>query len=248
MPLSRKKQKRERAELERQQEQQAQVVEHKKSEARSLAGIQAKTENQAKYIETINANDIVFCTGPAGTGKTFLAIYVAAQKLMMGEVDRIILCRPAVEAGERFGFLPGDLKEKIDPYLQPVYDSLYRLLGPAKTEKFIKEKIIEIAPLAFMRGRTFDHAFVVLDEAQNATRMQMKMFLTRMGEGAKMVVNGDMTQADIKHQDSGLLHAIKLMGNIKGITHMQMTRLDIVRHPLVQQIIDMYEQDERITH
>ncbi len=164
---------------------------------------------------------------------------------MEGKVEKIILCRPAVEAGERFGFLPGDLKEKIDPYLQPAYDALYEFLGVNKTEKFIHDKIIEIAPLAFMRGRTFSNAFVILDEAQNVTRSQMKMFLTRMRHNSKMVINGDISQTDLRPSESGLLHAVGILAGITEIKHLVMTKEDIVRHPLVQKIVEAYEKDSQ---
>ncbi len=241
MSLSRKKQKRADAEIEQLQQKQEKELNIKRQ---SIKNVEPKTENQAKYLKAIEENSIVFCTGAAGSGKSYLAIAMASKMLMQGHVNKIILCRPAVEAGERFGFLPGDLKEKIDPYLQPAYDALYEILGQTKTETFIDKKIIRIAPLAFLRGVTFKQSFVLLDEAQNVTRSQMKMFLTRMGNDTKMVINGDTTQTDLRSTDSGLLHAIKLVQNIPNIIHVQMNSSDIQRHPLVKMIVEAYEKDE----
>lgn len=205
--------------------------------------ISPKTKNQKFYIDAIRNNDIVFGIGPAGTGKTYLAVAMAVSALSTGLVRSIILTRPAVEAGERLGFLPGDLAQKVNPYLRPLHDALNDMLGPDKALDFIERGIIEIAPLAFMRGRTLSNAFVILDEAQNTTREQMKMFLTRIGFDSYAVVTGDSTQVDLpvpKH--SGLLEAKKLLQNIKGIEFCTFTKEDVVRHPLVQRIIHAYEK------
>ncbi|WP_010097040.1 PhoH family protein [Ornithinibacillus scapharcae] len=205
--------------------------------------IRIKTLGQKSYIQAIKENDLVFGIGPAGTGKTYLAVVMAVQALKNGHVKRIILTRPAVEAGESLGFLPGDLKEKVDPYLRPLYDALNDVLGAEHTLRLIERETIEIAPLAYMRGRTLDDAFVILDEAQNTTPEQMKMFLTRLGFGSKMVITGDMTQIDLpKGVKSGLQVADKLFTNIKGISFIYLTQTDVVRHPLVQKIINAYEK------
>lgn len=204
--------------------------------------IRAKTMGQRMYINAMKRNDLVFGIGPAGTGKTFLAVVYAAKQLRKGSVKRIVLTRPAVEAGESLGFLPGDLKEKVDPYLRPLYDGLNTVLGREQTERFIERGIIEIAPLAYMRGRTLDDAFVILDEAQNTTHAQMKMFLTRLGFGSKMVVTGDQTQIDLpKGVKSGLKEVIKKLYGVNGISIMKLDQSDVVRHPLVSKIIDRYE-------
>ncbi|AKL92015.1 PhoH family protein [Staphylococcus capitis] len=204
--------------------------------------IRAKTMGQRMYINAMKRNDLVFGIGPAGTGKTFLAVVYAAKQLRKGSVKRMVLTRPAVEAGESLGFLPGDLKEKVDPYLRPLYDGLNTVLGREQTERFIERGIIEIAPLAYMRGRTLDDAFVILDEAQNTTHAQMKMFLTRLGFGSKMVVTGDQTQIDLpKGVKSGLKEAIKKLYGVNGISIMKLDQSDVVRHPLVSKIIDRYE-------
>lgn len=204
--------------------------------------IRAKTMGQRMYINAMKRNDLVFGIGPAGTGKTFLAVVYAAKQLRKGSVKRMVLTRPAVEAGESLGFLPGDLKEKVDPYLRPLYDGLNTVLGREQTERFIERGIIEIAPLAYMRGRTLDDAFVILDEAQNTTHAQMKMFLTRLGFGSKMVVTGDQTQIDLpKGVKSGLKEAIKKLYRVNGISIMKLDQSDVVRHPLVSKIIDRYE-------
>lgn len=206
--------------------------------------IRAKTMGQRLYINAIKRNDLVFGIGPAGTGKTFLAVVYAAKQLRKGTVKRIVLTRPAVEAGESLGFLPGDLKEKVDPYLRPLYDGLNTVLGREQTARFIERGTIEIAPLAYMRGRTLDDAFVILDEAQNTTHAQMKMFLTRLGFGSKMVVTGDQTQIDLpKGVKSGLKEAIKNLRGVKGINIMELDQSDVVRHPLVSKIIERYEGD-----
>ena len=204
--------------------------------------IRAKTMGQRMYINAMKRNDLVFGIGTAGTGKTFLAVVYAAKQLRKGSVKRMVLTRPAVEAGESLGFLPGDLKEKVDPYLRPLYDGLNTVLGREQTERFIERGIIEIAPLAYMRGRTLDDAFVILDEAQNTTHAQMKMFLTRLGFGSKMVVTGDQTQIDLpKGVKSGLKEAIKKLYGVNGISIMKLDQSDVVRHPLVSKIIDRYE-------
>ncbi|MGW7848586.1 PhoH family protein [Staphylococcus xylosus] len=207
--------------------------------------IRAKTMGQRMYVNAMYHNDLVFGVGPAGTGKTFLAVVYAAKQLRKGNVKRIVLTRPAVEAGESLGFLPGDLKEKVDPYLRPLYDGLNTVLGREQTVRFIERGIIEIAPLAYMRGRTLDDAFVILDEAQNTTHAQMKMFLTRLGFGSKMVVTGDKTQIDLpKGVKSGLKEAIKKLENVKGLSIHNLDQSDVVRHPLVSKIIDRYEGEE----
>ena len=204
--------------------------------------IRAKTMGQRIYINAMKRNDLVFGIGPAGTGKTFLAVVYAAKQLRKGSVKRIVLTRPAVEAGESLGFLPGDLKEKVDPYLRPLYDGLNTVLGREQTARFIERGTIEIAPLAYMRGRTLDDAFVILDEAQNTTHAQMKMFLTRLGFGSKMVVTGDQTQIDLpKGVKSGLKEAVKKLSGVSGISIMKMDQSDVVRHPLVSKIINRYE-------
>ena len=206
--------------------------------------IRAKTMGQRLYINAMKRNDLVFGIGPAGTGKTFLAVVYAAKQLRKGSVKRIVLTRPAVEAGESLGFLPGDLKEKVDPYLRPLYDGLNTVLGREQTQRLIERGVIEIAPLAYMRGRTLDDAFVILDEAQNTTHAQMKMFLTRLGFGSKMVVTGDQTQIDLpKGVKSGLKEAIKNLRGVKGINIMELDQSDVVRHPLVSKIIERYEGD-----
>jgi phosphate starvation-inducible protein PhoH and related proteins len=205
--------------------------------------VTARTPMQRKYIEAIRRFELVFGIGPAGTGKTYLAVACAAEALMNGEVDRIILSRPAVEAGERLGFLPGDMKEKIDPYLRPLYDALYDMMPQSLVAKGLAENQIEIAPLAFMRGRTLSSAFIILDEAQNTTPQQMKMFLTRLGEGSRMVVTGDPTQVDLPHQQkSGLQDALTILKSVKGISHIHFTQSDIVRHALVGRIVQAYEK------
>lgn len=209
--------------------------------------IRVKTLGQRYYISAIKKNDIVFGIGPAGTGKTYLAVVMAVSALKNGLVKRIVLTRPAVEAGESLGFLPGDLQEKVDPYLRPLYDSLYDVLGTENVNKFMERGIIEVAPLAYMRGRTLDDSFVILDEAQNTTHEQMKMFLTRLGFGSKMVITGDATQVDLpRGKQSGLRAAEHILKNIDGIAMVYLTEADVVRHSLVQKIIHAYEeQDQR---
>ena len=210
--------------------------------------VNARTPNQKLYIEAIRRHELVFGIGPAGTGKTYLAVACAAEALMNGEVDRIVLSRPAVEAGERLGFLPGDMKEKIDPYLRPLYDALYDMMPQSLVQKGLAENQIEIAPLAFMRGRTLAHAFVILDEAQNTTPQQMKMFLTRLGEGSRMVVTGDPTQVDLpNNMTSGLSDALGILKGVKGIEQVQFLAEDIVRHPLVGRIVGAYEKQAKKT-
>jgi phosphate starvation-inducible PhoH-like protein len=204
--------------------------------------VTARSPVQGAYIQALQRLDLVFGVGPAGTGKTYLAVAFAAQCLERGLVDRIVLSRPAVEAGERLGFLPGDMREKVDPYLRPLYDALYDVLPQAKVERDLDTGVIEIAPLAFMRGRTLAHSFVILDEAQNTTSMQMKMFLTRLGEGSKMAVTGDPSQVDLPPgQRSGLEEAVGLLGGIRGIEAVRFTSADVVRRDLVARIVDAYD-------
>ena len=208
--------------------------------------IYPKTLGQKEYYQALKHNDVVFGIGPAGTGNTYLAVVFAVQALKNNEVQKIILTRPAVEAGESLGFLPGDLKEKVDPYLRPLYDALYDMLGQEKTERYIEKGIIEIAPLAYMRGRTLEDAYVILDEAQNTTDAQMKMFLTRLGFHSKMIITGDITQIDLpKGVVSGLKKALHILKDVKGIRFVYLTALDVVRHPVVQRIIERYENDEK---
>jgi phosphate starvation-inducible protein PhoH and related proteins len=205
--------------------------------------IRIKTLGQRQYIMAIRQNDLVFGVGPAGTGKTYLAVVMAVNALKNGQVNKIILTRPAVEAGESLGFLPGDLKEKVDPYLRPLYDALNDILGAEHTQRLIERGTIEIAPLAYMRGRTLDDAFVILDEAQNTTHAQMKMFLTRLGFGSKMVITGDQTQIDLpKGAKSGLIAAEKILLGVNGISFVFLEQSDVVRHPLVGRIIEAYEK------
>lgn len=207
--------------------------------------IKPKTLGQKRYIDSIKHNDIVFGIGPAGTGKTYLAMAMAVQAFKNKEVNRIILTRPAVEAGENLGFLPGDLQDKVDPYLRPIYDALFEILGFEVYERYLEKGLIEVAPLAYMRGRTLDGAYVILDEAQNTSNEQMKMFLTRLGFGSKAIITGDITQIDLpKGKQSGLKSVIKVLDNVKGIDFIQFSKHDIVRHPLVQRIIEAYEKYE----
>ncbi len=205
----------------------------------------AKTPNQHKIVQACDLNDMVFAIGPAGTGKTYTAVALAVRALKEKQIKRIILTRPAVEAGENLGFLPGDLKEKLDPYLQPLYDALMDMLPYEKLAEYIEKNVIEIAPLAFMRGRTLDKAFVILDEAQNATVAQMKMFLTRMGQNAKFIITGDATQIDLpKSQKSGLMHAVHILRNTPDIAIIELDEQDVIRHKLVRKIIAAYEKSE----
>jgi phosphate starvation-inducible PhoH-like protein len=206
------------------------------------AELRGRTPNQVGYLQQMLAHDITFGIGPAGTGKTFLAVACAVDALERQGVQRIVLTRPAVEAGERLGFLPGDLAQKVDPYLRPLYDALYDLMGFDRVGKAFEKGQIEIAPLAFMRGRTLNHAFVILDEAQNTTREQMKMFLTRMGYGSKCVVTGDTSQVDLpRGTDSGLIDAERVLARVKGIGFTRFTAADVVRHPLVARIVEAYD-------
>ena len=205
--------------------------------------IRVRNLGQRQYLQTIKKHDITFGIGPAGTGKTYLAVVMAVDALKKGQVRRLVLTRPAVEAGENLGFLPGDLKEKVDPYLRPIYDALYDILGTEHTNHLLERGVIEIAPLAYMRGRTLDEAFVILDEAQNTTREQMKMFLTRLGFGSKMVVNGDATQIDLpRHAKSGLIEAAQILRNLPRIGFVDFKTSDVVRHPVVAEIIAAYQQ------
>jgi phosphate starvation-inducible PhoH-like protein len=208
--------------------------------------VEPRTDAQKGYVQSLMENELAFGIGPAGTGKTYLAVAVAVSKFISGDVDRIILSRPAVEAGEKLGYLPGDMKDKVDPYMQPLYDALNDFLPGKQLAKLIEEKRIEIAPLAFMRGRTLANAFVVLDEAQNATSMQMKMFLTRLGEGSRMVITGDRSQVDLpRGVVSGLSDAERLLKGIKGVGFNYFTSKDVVRHPLVAAIIEAYDEDSK---
>jgi phosphate starvation-inducible PhoH-like protein len=207
------------------------------------ADLRARTHNQGQYLDNIAAHDITFGIGPAGTGKTYLAVACAVDALERSAVQRIVLTRPAVEAGERLGFLPGDMNQKIDPYLRPLYDALYELMGFERVQKAFERQQIEVAPLGFMRGRTLNHAFIILDEAQNTTPEQMKMFLTRIGFGSKAVVTGDISQIDLpRTQLSGLIDAERVLKRVKGIAITRLTSADVVRHPLVARIVDAYDQ------
>jgi phosphate starvation-inducible protein PhoH and related proteins len=206
--------------------------------------LHGRTPNQVAYLKDIQAHDITFGIGPAGTGKTYLAVACAVDALERDAVKRIVLVRPAVEAGERLGFLPGDLAQKVDPYLRPLYDALYDLMGFDKVGKLFERQAIEVAPLAYMRGRTLNHSFIILDEAQNTTPEQMKMFLTRIGFGTKAVITGDVTQIDLaRGQKSGLVESSRILAGVRGIAFTRFTSADVVRHPLVQKIIDAYERD-----
>ncbi len=204
--------------------------------------VQPRTPNQKKYVESIEASDMTFGLGPAGTGKTYLAVAMAVSALMAKKVSRIILVRPAVEAGERLGFLPGSLQEKVDPYLRPLYDALYDLLDQEKVDKLLERNVIEVAPLAFMRGRTLSDAFIIMDEAQNTTTEQMKMFVTRLGNNSKAVITGDLTQTDLPNpKKSGLLEALNVLNNVEGIKFVHFEDVDVVRHVLVQRIVRAYD-------
>lgn len=211
----------------------------------SGAIIKARTPNQKKLAELYESNDLLFAAGPAGSGKTYTAIALAVRALRNREVQKIILTRPAIEAGERLGFLPGDVKEKLDPYLQPLYDALHDMIPVKKLEKFMEDGVVQIAPLAFMRGRTLNHAFVILDEAQNTTLAQMKMFLTRMGKNAKFIVTGDVTQIDLpRKSDSGLPKCMAMLAKVKGVGVVEFTKKDIIRHALVSKIVHAFEKEE----
>ncbi len=208
--------------------------------------VQPRTPNQRKYLEAIEGHDMVFGLGPAGTGKTYLAVAMAASALLAKKVSRIILVRPAVEAGERLGFLPGSLQEKVDPYMRPLYDALYDLIEPAKVDRMLETGVIEIAPLAFMRGRTLNDAFIIMDEAQNTTNEQMKMFLTRLGGGSKAIITGDLTQIDLPNpKKSGLWEALRVLDGVEGIRFCRFEDVDVVRHQLVQRIVQAYDSHTR---
>jgi phosphate starvation-inducible PhoH-like protein len=208
--------------------------------------VQPRSPNQRKYVEAIEGNDMVFGMGPAGTGKTYLAVAMAVSALLAKKVSRIILVRPAVEAGERLGFLPGSLQEKVDPYLRPLYDALYDLLDPVKVDKMLETNVIEVAPLAFMRGRTLNDAFIIMDEAQNTTNEQMKMFLTRLGNESKAVITGDLTQCDLPNpKRSGLSEALRVLDGVEGIAFCHFEDVDVVRHQLVQRIVRAYDSHHR---
>ncbi len=219
------------------------IVEPERARAFGKKSITPKSANQRRYMEMIERNDMVFAIGPGGTGKTYLAVAMAVSSLLTKQVNRIILARPAVEAGERLGFLPGTLQQKIDPYMRPLYDALYDMLDADRLERYLEKGIIEVAPLAFMRGRTLNDSFVILDEAQNTTSEQMKMFLTRLGFNSKAVITGDITQIDLPSgRRSGLIEAIDVVGKIEGIAFVYFTERDVVRHTLVQQIIKAYDE------
>lgn len=208
--------------------------------------VRPRTKGQAAYVRAISANDLVFCAGPAGTGKTYLAVAMAVSALKADAVRKIILARPAVEAGERLGFLPGDMQAKVNPYLRPLYDALYDMIAADQLRRYMENDLVEVAPLAYMRGRTLDHAFVILDEGQNCTRKQMKMFLTRLGADSKCVVTGDTSQTDLPPDEvSGMLEATSILRGVKGIAFVSLTQQDIVRHRLVQNIVDAYEAQDR---
>jgi len=208
--------------------------------------VRPKTAGQVRYIQAIRENDMVFAIGPAGTGKTYLAVVMAVRAFKNKEVNRIVLVRPAVEAGEKLGFLPGDIQEKVDPYLRPLYDGLYNVLGADQAQRYMERNVIEVAPLAYMRGRTLDDSFVILDEAQNTTPEQMKMFLTRLGFGSKAVITGDITQIDLpKGQSSGLVEVQKVLCDVEGIAFVYFSGEDVIRHPLVQKVIEAYDRYEK---
>jgi phosphate starvation-inducible protein PhoH and related proteins len=221
---------------------------HRDIVARTRKGedVRAKTFRQRQYINSLRKQDLIFCSGPAGTGKTFLAVVVAVQALLSNEFEKIILTRPAVEAGEKLGFLPGDLQQKVDPYLRPLYDAINEFIDPEKVPNLMERGVIEVAPLAYMRGRTLNNAFVIVDEAQNTTPAQMKMVLTRLGFRSRMVITGDMTQTDLPiHQQSGLGVALHALKRVEGIAFCEFSQKDVVRHPLVQRIVAAYEEYEK---
>lgn len=208
--------------------------------------VRARTVNQRRLVQAYDKHDLLFAVGPAGSGKTYTAIALAVRALREKQVKRIILTRPAVEAGEKLGFLPGDMKDKLDPYLQPLYDALNDMIPPARLQKFMEEGTVQIAPLAYMRGRTLDNAFVILDEAQNTTLSQIKMFLTRMGRNAKFIVTGDVTQIDLpRREDSGLVRATETLAGVEGIAVVEFDKRDIVRHPLVKHIVEAFDRHAR---
>jgi phosphate starvation-inducible PhoH-like protein len=216
------------------------------AKTRKSEEVRAKTFRQRQYIEALRKRDLTFCTGPAGTGKTFLAVVVAVQALLANQFERLILTRPAVEAGERLGFLPGDLQQKVNPYLRPLYDAINEFIDPEKVPSLMERGVIEVAPLAYMRGRTLNNAFVIVDEAQNTTPAQMKMVLTRLGFRSRMVITGDMTQTDLPaNQQSGLTVATQILKHVEGIAFCEFSQKDVVRHPLVQRIVAAYEQHEK---
>jgi phosphate starvation-inducible PhoH-like protein len=222
------------------------LVEAGRSRSFGKKSVTPKSLNQRRYVDSIEKHDMVFGIGPSGTGKTYLAVAMAVEALLTKEVSRIILARPAVEAGERLGYLPGTIQEKVNPYLRPLYDALYDVLDPDRVERYLEKGIIEIAPIAFMRGRTLNDAFVILDEAQNTTSEQMKMFLTRLGFNSKAVVTGDVTQIDLPNgRRSGLVEAVEVVGRVEGISFIYFTERDVVRHSLVQRIIRAYEEFDR---
>ncbi|MCB9919660.1 MAG: PhoH family protein [Planctomycetes bacterium] len=213
--------------------------------AAKRAGVRARTDGQRNYLRALEKNTVCFAVGPAGTGKTYLAVAAAVASLREGRFQKIVLCRPAVEAGEKLGFLPGDFQAKVNPYLRPLYDALGNILDPALTQRYLENDVIEVCPLAFMRGRTLNDAFIILDEAQNTTVSQMRMFLTRMGERSQVVVTGDLTQVDLQRgTPSGLADAIRRLEGVQGLTVVRLDREDIVRHPIVQRIVDAYESSQ----
>ena len=212
----------------------------KKRAAHAMRQVQPKTKNQADYLAAIEANDMVFGIGPAGTGKTYLAVAMAVSALTTKKVKRLVLARPAVEAGEKLGFLPGSFQEKVDPYMRPIYDALYDMMNPERVDGMIEKGVIEVAPVAFMRGRTLSDAFVIVDEAQNTTPDQMKMLLTRLGSSSKIVITGDITQIDLTRGVSGLVEAIKILKGVEGIAFQNFEEVDVVRHPLVQRVVNAY--------